>query len=192
MSALLLGYGTLLSQGSLGDSIGKASAQCKEVIPVVVPDYRRLFNLRPTHYQPSFKLSHRGIENAALNVEYARGCSLNALGFVVTEEELKKLDLRERYYGRQSAPMFAFESGESLGAGEIYVAAPDSPLVERDIGRLMPLWRDVVLARRGAYRISERFGQYYDETTYLCDGQTRVIDVYREHLKDIGNVEVIE
>jgi hypothetical protein len=192
MSALLLGYGTLLLKGSLGNSIGKASAQSKEVIPVVVRDHRRLFNVRPTHYQSSFKLSQRGIENAALNVEYAPSCSLNALGFAVNEEELKALDQRERYYVRQSAPMYTFESGEPLGTGEINVAPPDSPLVERDVAKLMPLWRDVVWARLGAYRISGRFGQYYDETTFLCDGQTRVIDVFREQLKDISDVEVPE
>ena len=54
----------------------------------------------------------------------------------------------------------------------------------------MPLWRDVVWARVGAYRISDEFGRMFDATTYLADGTTPVVDAYREHLRDISDVEM--
>ena len=43
----------------------------------------------------------------------------------------------------------------------------------------MPNWRDIVYARTGAYRISEDFGDYYDQTTYLADGESLTVDNYR-------------
>ncbi|MCB1021478.1 MAG: gamma-glutamylcyclotransferase, partial [Acidobacteria bacterium] len=121
MDTFLVGYGTLLNQGSLGHSIGQDAAGAKRIVPVIVEGYRRLFNLRPTHYESSSKLSARGIENAAMNVEPAPGARFNALAFSVTQDELAKLDQRERYYKRTSAPLLDFDSGESLGEGHFYM-----------------------------------------------------------------------
>ena len=61
---------------------------------------------------------------------------------------------------------------------------------ERDIEKLMPLWRDIVWARTGAYRIGETFGRCYDETTYLADGRTLVIDRYRDVIEEVEDVEL--
>jgi hypothetical protein len=52
----------------------------------------------------------------------------------------------------------------------------------------MPLWRDVVWGRTGAYQLSEAFGAFFDETTFLGDGTTRVLDVYRDLLADTSDV----
>ena len=101
----LVGYGTLLNRGSLGNSIGQEAAGTKRILPAVVHHYRRLFNLRPTHYDTSHRLSQAGIENAAMNVESSQGSSFNGLAFSVTREELAVLDQRERYYVRQVAPL---------------------------------------------------------------------------------------
>lgn len=190
MDIFLLGYGTLLNQGSLGHSIGQDAAGAKRIVPAVVHGYRRLFNLRPTHYESSSKFSDEGIENAAMNVEPAEGSYFNGLGFAVTEEELRELDQRESYYVRETAPLVAFGTGEEIGEGHIYVGKDDSPYLERDTNLLMPLWRDVVWARVGAYRISDDFGRMFDATTYLADGTTPVVDAYREHLRDISDVEM--
>lgn len=182
----LVGYGTLLHQGSLGNTIGQDSARSKRIVPVVVRDYRRLFNLRPTHYESSAKLSEAGIEDAAMNVEPAPGARFNALAFSVTPDELTDLDQRERYYSRHTRPLIEFDTGAPLGEGHFYVG--DEPYLERDTTKLMPLWRDIVWARDGAYRVSKKFGEMYDATTYLADGRTRMIDVYRELLKDTSDV----
>ncbi len=192
VGVFLVGYGTLLHRGSLGQSIGRDSATEKRALPVVVRGYRRLFNLRPTHYATSFKLSRNPIENGAMNVEPAPGESFNGIAFEVTPEELEALDQRERYYRREAAPVFHFHSGAPLGEGHFYVSEPGASWIVRDIERLMPLWRDIVWARTGAYRLGEAFGRCYDETTFLADGRTLVIDRYREVIEEVGDVALPE
>lgn len=66
--------------------------------------------------------------------------------------------------------------------GHIYAADLGSKWVDRDIRQLLPRWQDIVWARTGTYAISHAFGQYYDATTYLADGETLMIDFYRQHL----------
>ena len=190
IDTFLVGYGTLLNQGSLGNSIGQDEAESKRIVPAVVHGYRRLFNIRPTHYVSSHKLSADGIENAAMNVEPAEDASFNGLAFSVTPEELAALDKRERYYVRKTAPLLEFGSGKELGEGHFYIGEDDSPFLERHPDLLMPLWRDIVWARAGAYGISEAFGRMFDETTFLADGRTPMIDVYRELLEDTSDVEM--
>jgi hypothetical protein len=189
MNVFLVGYGTLLNRGSLGQSIGQASAQQKRIVPVLVRDYRRLFNLRPAHYATSFKLIQEPIENAAMNVEPAPGASFNGLAFEATATEFDALDRREQYYRRTATPVYDFDSGACIGHGHFYVSDPDASWIIRDVGRLLPLWRDIVWARTGAYRIGNAFGRCYDETTYLADGRTLMIDRYRDVIDDIGDVE---
>ena len=188
MGVFLVGYGTLLHRGSLGHSIGRESAEEKRALPVLIRGYRRLFNLRPTHYATSFKLTREPIENGAMNVEPAPGESFNGIAFDATPDELEALDRRERYYRREAAPVFHFDSGEPLGEGHFYVSEPDASWIVRDPAKLMPLWRDIVWARTGAYRLGEAFGRCYDETTYLADGRTRVIDRYRDVIEEVDDV----
>lgn len=191
-STFFVGYGTLLLRGSLGQTIGSEAASAREIVPVIVRGYKRLFNLRPTHYASSSKLTRGSIEGGAMNVEPAPGSRFNGLAFRVTEEELVALDRREPYYERRSVPIHEFESGEALGEGILYAAVPDAPWIERDPAKLLPLWRDVVWARSGAYRISEAFGRMYDETTYLADGCSLMVERYREVLEDTDDVEIPE
>lgn len=190
MEPLLVGYGTLLNRASLGHSIGANAASDKPLRPVIVEGFRRLFDLRPDHYVPitSCKLGVPGIENAAMNVEPDPTARFNALAFPTTEVELAALDERERYYLRISRPVIDFASGETIGEGHFYAATADAPGIERDPSRLMPLWRDVVWAREGAYAISEAFGRMFDATTFLADGTTRVVDRYADLLGDTSDV----
>lgn len=117
----LVGYGTLLYRASLGHTIGDVAAGDKSMVPVRVPGYRRLFNLRPDHYEPSFRLSTEPIEAAAMNVEPDDSAAFNGVGFPVTAEELIALDRRERYYRRVCRTIRHFETGalEYILFGEI-------------------------------------------------------------------------
>lgn len=188
MTELVVGYGTLLLSASVGSTIGAQSAQSKIYRPVVVTGHRRLFNLRPTHYESSSKLSSSGIENAAMNVEPAEGSHFNAVVFEVDASELRGLDERERYYERVAVPILDFETRESLGAGHCYVSRPDADWIERDSAKLMPLWRDIVWARTGSQGISAAFGDEYDRTTYLADGKTLIGEVYGRFFDDMSDV----
>jgi len=194
MGKLLVGFGTLLYRASVGDTIGRDQAEEKSMRPVVVKDHKRLFNLRPTHYESSAKLTTSGIENGAMNVEPASGHFFNALAFPVTDEELDRLDERERYYQRHTVELFDFETDELIGEGMVYMSDPNESWIERDACRLLPLWRDIVWARTGSYAVSEQFGETFDQTTFLADGKTLVVDRYADWLaetiepgtKDVG------
>ena len=179
----LVGYGTLLDRASLGHTIGGDASNKKAMVPVWVRGYRRLFNLRPTHYEPSFYSTEAPIEAAAMNVEKDPGAEFNGLAFQVTLEELEVLDQRERYYLREVTPLLEFTSGKELGEGHLYAAERDAPWLERDPLKLLPKWRDIVLARRGSYAISREFGQAYDRTTFLADGRTLMLEHYARWLE---------
>lgn len=181
---LLVGYGTLLDRASLGHTIGGDASTEKPMVPVRVRGYRRLFNLRPTHYEPSFHITETPIEAAAVNVEPDPTAEFNGLGFPVTLEELAALDQRERYYRRQATPVLDFTSGEVLGEGLLYAADLDAPWLERDAQKLLPCWRDIIYARRGSYAISQDFGQAYDRTTFLADGRTLMVEHYAPWLEE--------
>jgi hypothetical protein len=179
---LLIGYGTLLNVTSLGRTLGLGAARSKSFTPVVIRGYLRLFNLRPDHYEPSFRFSPLPIEAAAMNVEPCPGASLNAVAFVVAEEELAALDRRERYYQRQQVPVHRFPDQVFLGQAAIYASSPDARWIQRDPKRLLPRWEDILEARAGCYALGLEFGRMFDATTYLGDGRTLVFDRYREHL----------
>ena len=179
---MLVGYGTLLYRGSLGQSIGATSAESKPIVPIVIRDYKRLFNLQPEHYHSSHKLSAAGIEFGAMNLEYSPGSSFNAVAMPVTALELEILDQRERYYRRFMTSLYDFSTGVPLGLGHVYASDLGSKWLAHDLHQLLPRWQDIVWARTGAYAISQAFGQYYDATTYLADGKTLMIDFYRQHL----------
>jgi hypothetical protein len=82
-----------------------------------------------------------------------------------------------------------FETGEELGPCHVYESPLDAHWLRNDNAQLLPLWRDIVYARVGAYRISEAFGRMYDATTYLADGKTLLVDYYKEHLEALEDLE---
>ncbi len=178
----LLAYGTLLYRESMATTVGRDASAAKTFRPVTVHGYRRLFNLRPTHYEPSFRLSDRAIEAGASNIEPAADATFNAIAFEVSADELAQLDVRERYYARVRVPMRHFASDEPAGEAFVYASQPDAAWIVRDPDALLPRWTDVVWARTGAYRISEAFGQAFDASTYLADGHTLLVDRYRDVL----------
>lgn len=176
---LLIGYGTLLFPPSVEHTIGRAP---RFALPVMVHGFRRLFNLRPDHYEASSVWNRPGVEDAGMNVERATGESFNGVAFTVTLGELDRLDRREYAYDRVTVDAHDFESGELIGPGHVYSSPPDARGIERNPDKLLPLWRDVVWARAGAYEIGRRFGEAFDRTTYLADGRTLVADRYRSLL----------
>src|SRR4029079_19604550 len=110
--------------------------------------FRRLCNVRPTRYQPSFRLSSEPIEAGALNVEISPGDSINGLACAASTEKLALLDTRERYYERRRCTVHRFASPDPLGEAFIYLAPPDAVWIERDPARLLPRREDAIWPRR--------------------------------------------
>ncbi len=92
--------------------------------PVIVKNYRRLFNLQPDHYKADNRLRHNNTEIGAANIEPAQGLCFNGLSFEANTSDLGLLDKRERYYNRSVVPFYDFETGEELGECHVY----ESPL----------------------------------------------------------------
>jgi len=190
-TVFVAGYGTLLLRESLGDTVSKESAEEKEFIPVVIKGCKRLYNLIPDHYTAENRIGRGPIERAAANSIFAEGYSFNAVVFRVKAAELGKLDQRERYYKRVSAPCFEFFSKKELGECYFYMSDPDERWIENDINKVLPLWRDIVYARVGSYRVSEEFGKLYDETSWMADGETLIADYYKDYLSELKDLEAI-
>lgn len=176
----LVGYGTLMSKASLAKTIGD-SAYAKDPVPATIDGYRRLFNLEPPHYEPSFRLADRPIENGAMNVEEASEAAFNALLFRLTEEELAAVDERESEYRRVAVPVHGFSSGDYLCDAFLYTLE-ESGLITRDPEKLLPRWRDLVSTREEAYSVGDEFGEMFDRTTFLADGETPVMARYGDIL----------
>ncbi len=174
----LIGYGTLVNTSSLAKDIGASATADKLFHLVTVPGYKRLFNLQPEHYESSQVLSTEGTERGAMNVQPCEGASFNGVLFQTSEKELARLDERERYYDRVTVPVKTFGSDGWFGDAFVYSARPGSQWVVDDPDLLMPRWIDIELARPGFYGHSRAFGQMFDETTYLADGNTLVRERY--------------
>ena len=120
-----------------------------------------------------------------MNVIPAEGAQFNGLAFPVSEADLVALDDRERYYERIRVPILSFPDSRPLGQAWTYSASRDAPAVFPSSEGLLPHWRDVVMAREGAYAIGTDFGTMFDETTFMADGRTLVVDHYRGFLPEI-------
>jgi hypothetical protein len=121
-----------------------------------------------------------------MNVMAWEDSYFNGVAFPVTEADLEALDARERYYDRIKAPILGFPDSPPLGDAWLYSASSDAPAVFDPGTGLLPQWRDIVMARAGAYARGEAFGKMFDETTYMADGATLLVDAYGEHLPPVS------
>ncbi|MEE4257779.1 MAG: gamma-glutamylcyclotransferase family protein [Bacteroidales bacterium] len=183
MATFIVGYGTLLYRKSVGDTIGH-SAEKKVYHPVIVKGFKRLFNLLPSHYEPSFRISDHAVERAAANIAASEDASFNGLAFEVEDQELAELDRREKHYDRLETVMYDFTSRKALGSGFVYSANSMRASLTDD-ANFLPDWIDISWARTGAYRIGHDFGVMYDQTTYLADGLTPVVERYAPYLDEL-------
>lgn len=183
----IVGFGTLLLKSSLGNTVGDENSSKKEYIPVIVEGYKRVFNVFAEHYEASHLIHENDIEMGAANIKKAKGAVFNGVVFAADEEEVELLDRRERYYMRVKVNAQNYYTGEQLQEVYAYCANPDSKSVKNSIDLLLPKWRDVDYARRGAYGIDEKFGKMYDKTTFLADGETLLVDYYSKFIDDEKN-----
>lgn len=175
----LLGFGTLINKESFLETVPNFNKSNQTTIPVLIKEFRRVFNVCPKHYKPSFKWSNDPIEIAAMNIEKYHKSSINGLAYRIQEHELKVLDKRELYYDRITVPLMDFRSKKNIGKGYAYIAPSNSKWINNSSAeKLLPRWEDVVLAREGAYSVNKKFGEFFDKTTFLADRKTLVCNYY--------------
>lgn len=183
MALYIVGFGTLLYTESVGDTLGKAAGS-KLYHPVIIKGFKRLFNLLPSHYKPSYRISEKPVERAAANILRLERAYFNGVAFEVSREELEEIDQRESHYRRIETIMYDFKNGKPIGKAYVYSADEDLAILTKDPSYL-PDWEDISWARTGSYRRGEAFGKMYDQTTFLADGETLVTDRYKDYLDQL-------
>lgn len=149
----MIGYGSLLSHQSLSRTIPD-----KPFTPILVRGYKRLFNLAVS----------KGRNPDVLNVQKARGKTFNGVLFHVDEQELRRIMEREEDYNLEETHAYDFRTKRMVGKG--FVCA--DYVVGIDRLKRLPEKKYFILCREAAYHISLPFGEYWDQTTYLADGNT--------------------
>ena len=126
---VVLGYGSLLNTESLQRTLpGKRR---EDLRPVLVPGFRRLFNLIMLS-QVDREAPLGGQAVGALNAVADSTEELGAVAFSLPEEEFAPLDRREYCYLKiRDIPITDFYTGESLDAGLLYSVFPAAELAER-------------------------------------------------------------
>jgi cation transport regulator ChaC len=145
-------YGSLMDHRALTESIPD-----RHFTPVVIKGWRRIFDVRDV----------RSKEPDVLNAEKLRGHDFNAVLFQVSHSELRKLMKRETEYKLTRVKAHEFLTGKML-CGCFMVTDRG---VGIDTTGLKPNRSYFIECRRAAYHVSNEFGRYYDETTFISDGE---------------------
>lgn len=155
----VVGYGSLMSHDSLRETIGD-----KRFIPVLVKGYKRIFDINRI----------KGENSDILNLEKSPKSKFNAIMFSVSDKELEKLRKREEGYELEQIPVYHFKSKDKLGNCFVFVDRIDLDKT------MLPSKSYFLLCREAAYHINKKFGQVWDETTFVSTGE-KVSDWLKEH-----------
>lgn len=169
----------------MAKTVGGSTVQQIQPTPVIVRGYRRVFNIQPPHYTPSFRISSRPIEDGAMNLIPDPGSFFNGLFFRLNPSVVARLHEREKQYNRIRVVPEKFDTGVKMEEATTYYADEASGLLCRNPQQLLPRWRDLKISRTAAYRVDRSFGKMFDRTTYLADGQTPVVEHYSDSLPAI-------
>jgi cation transport regulator ChaC len=159
----VVGYGSLMDPDSLSKTI-----KPREVRTVWIKGYKRIFNLKPSRMR-RYHIGAKGINTAVLNVAAVDGAKMNAVMFEVDPDELDKLLIREQSYRTREVVAYDYETGEEIGKALMFVGNKmfrGQPVISEEY---LPIQSYHEMVRDAAYRISERFGRDYDDSTLLAD-----------------------
>lgn len=148
----IIGYGSLLSAESLARTISERPG-----MPVIVPGYRRVFNMT-TKRTPGTNV---------LNLRRDAGSEFNAVLFEVNQNEFRELLKREFRYNVEEAEAIDFYTRKKVGSCLIFI---NEHIDLDDKNPPSPAYFD--LCRKAAYEIGEDFGKAWDATTFLPQGTT--------------------
>ncbi|MBR9703409.1 gamma-glutamylcyclotransferase [Candidatus Woesearchaeota archaeon] len=147
----IVGHGSLMNISSFKKTLSE-----RELIPVTIPGFRRVFNITSSHAQ------HRNI----LNVTHDPDCVLNAVLFSVNEEEYLKLKKREERYEEEMVSVYCFKTGKELDKATIFI----DYRTDIDHDQQLPDPHYLQVCRDGARSFGADFLKRFDETTFLLSG----------------------
>lgn len=148
----IIGYGSLLSHQSLLET-----CKNKKFTPIIVKDFKRVFNLK----------SEVNKKSDILNLKKQKNSLFNAVQFKVNKTELKKLKEREDWYNFEKTKYFDFKTRKLLGEG--FISIDYSILIDKK--GYKPEKSYFILCREAAYNISNSFGCFWDYTTYTSKNE---------------------
>lgn len=177
----IIGYGSLLNINTHHNNHG-------ELIPVIVKDYQRLYNVSytPEMCETRAKIFEKYAEfqnedfskeknkliyetnSGALNVRYKQGCELNGLMFEIPKKDFVSYAEREKFYFLDKVEYISInpENGKinkEKQKKEAYImVAMDSEINEQN-----PYYLYDKGCREGAYKLGLFFGLMYDKTTFF-------------------------
>ncbi len=152
MKYYFFAYGSLMDHASLTEGIPD-----RHFTPVTLKAWRRIFDVRDVHSK----------DPDVLNIEPARGHSVNGVLFQVSHPELRKLMKRETEYKLARVRVQEFLTGRPLCG--CYTVTDRGVGIDMDDRK--PNRPYFIACRQAAYDISTDFGRCYDETTFLSDGR---------------------
>lgn len=167
----MIGYGSLMNSLSATKTLAKKSNGDHQ--PVTVHGVKRVFNYEmPERFKTAWKVPNGAKESAALNA-FVTGdeCDvINGVLVTVDIDEISGLRLREEDYDlvRVQFAAWGTKSG-SDGTAYILSAPSTSKYVRSDIE---PVPEYLELCRDGAFSFSKQFGTFFEQTTFLANGQT--------------------
>ncbi len=156
-----VGYGSLLSHRSFHPS----EKDAKILGAVIVKGYKRIFDI-----------SESGKNSDVLNVEKSSGSEFNGILFEVDERELGKLSDREDWYNFEPVKVYDFKTKKPLGKALVCV----DHYLFIDKRKELPAKDYFILCREAAYHLSGEFGKFWDETTFLSNGE-KVAEWIKNH-----------
>jgi hypothetical protein len=172
---VVIGYGSLMIAESLAKTI-----PAREMRPVWVPGYRRIFNLK-TRFPRMYKVSESSNKVAVLNVVPEVDASTSALAFDVSDDELEKLKLRERIYYMKEVKILDFKSKEPAGTAVMFIGRKMFHGERIVSEHYLPVPSYLDRCREACYKVGKRFGKTFDSTTFVGDGRT-VAEYLKENI----------
>ena len=147
----VVGYGSLISHHSLQETIPD-----RKFVAILVKGYKRIFNVMAKNHTD------------VLNIEKKTGHFFNGVLFTVNEDELRKIKRRERpQYEFKKSWAYEFETNKKISLALLAIDLHTSI----DHHNHLPNWLYLKSCREAAYAISQKFGQMWDQTTYLNNGE---------------------
>ena len=142
----------------------------REFRPVLIKHFKRVFNLR-TSKPRLYKLSIKDNKQAIANLVQEKGNVCNAALFEVSDDEFRRLKLRNRAFYTKKVPVYNPQSGIKTGEGYIFIGRKTLQGEHMRADDILPIPHYLEMCRQGCYALGKQFGRQWDETTFLATGQ---------------------